>query len=86
MVADIFTYIRTSLTKQRAAPGQHQGRRNRPDQRVTDDRVKVLIPFLQPTALVDWTPHVSSRQKIELSREVTRVDEDMVMVAARILG
>lgn len=49
--------------------------------RVTEDRVSVLIPtYSQPHSIVDRTPHISSGQKIELTGEVTRVDDDTVTV------
>ena len=55
--------------------------------RVTEDRVSVLIPsYNQPHSIVDRTPHISSGQKIELTGEVLRVDEDTVTVGGKDLG
>ncbi|MDG4895535.1 hypothetical protein P9272_18355 [Mesorhizobium sp. WSM4976] len=55
--------------------------------RVTEDRVAVLIPsYGQPHSIVDRTPHISSGQKIELTGEVTRVDDDTVTVGGKDLG
>ncbi|RNJ42443.1 hypothetical protein B5V01_07820 [Mesorhizobium erdmanii] len=52
--------------------------------RVTDDRVSVLIPsYGQPHSIVDSTPHISSGQKIEMTGEVLRVDEDTVTVGGK---
>ena len=55
--------------------------------RVTEDRVSVLIPsYQQPHSIVDTTPNISSGQKIELTGEVLRVDEDTVTVGGQDLG
>ncbi|TSE03401.1 hypothetical protein C1D09_026420 [Mesorhizobium intechi] len=55
--------------------------------RVTEDRVSVLIPsYGEPHSIVDSTPHISSGQKIELTGEVLRVDEDTVTVGGKDLG
>ena len=55
--------------------------------RVTEDRVSVLIPsYDQPHSIVDSTPYISSGQKIELTGEVVRVDEDTVTVGGKDLG
>jgi len=55
--------------------------------RVTEDRVSVLIPsYGQPHSIVDTTPHISSGQKIEVTGQVVRVDEDTVTVGGKDLG
>ena len=55
--------------------------------RVTEDRISVLIPsYSQPHSLVDTTPNISSGQKIELTGEVLRVDDDTVTVGGKDLG
>lgn len=55
--------------------------------RVTEDRVSVLIPsYHQPHSIVDTTPNISSGQKIELTGEVLRVDDDTVTVGGKDLG
>ncbi|TGQ16495.1 MULTISPECIES: hypothetical protein [unclassified Mesorhizobium] len=55
--------------------------------RITEDRVSVLIPtYSQPRSIVDTTPHVSSGQKIGLTGEVVRVDDDTVTVGGKDLG
>ncbi|TPI72529.1 hypothetical protein [Mesorhizobium sp. B2-8-9] len=55
--------------------------------RVTEDRVSVLIPsYHQPHSIVDTTPGISSGQKIELTGEVLRVDDDTVTVGGNDLG
>jgi hypothetical protein len=55
--------------------------------RVTEDRVSVLIPsYHQPHSIVDTSPNISSGQKIELTGEVLRVDEDTVTVGGKDLG
>ncbi|RWL45377.1 MAG: hypothetical protein EOR60_15350 [Mesorhizobium sp.] len=55
--------------------------------RVTEDRVRVLIPsYHQPHSIVDTTPNISSGQKIELTGEVLRVDDDAVTVGGKDLG
>ncbi|MDX8443910.1 hypothetical protein [Mesorhizobium australafricanum] len=55
--------------------------------RVTEDRVAVLIPsYHQPHSIVDTTLNISSGQKIELTGEVVRVDEDTVTVGGQYLG
>ncbi|WP_363619024.1 hypothetical protein [Mesorhizobium sp.] len=49
--------------------------------RVTEDRVAILIPsYDQPHSTVDTTPDISSGQKIELTGEVTCLDDDTVTV------
>ncbi|QKC81556.1 hypothetical protein [Mesorhizobium sp. NZP2077] len=55
--------------------------------RVTEDRVSVLIPtYGQPHSIVDSTPYINSGQKIELTGEVVRVDDDTVTVGGKDLG
>ncbi|MBZ9760331.1 hypothetical protein LB553_05505 [Mesorhizobium sp. CA8] len=55
--------------------------------RVTEDRVSVLIPsYHQPHSIVDTSPNISSGQKIELTGEVMRVDDDTVTVGGKYLG
>ena len=55
--------------------------------RVTEDRVSVLIPsYGQPHSIADTTPHISSGQKIEVTGQVVRVDEDTVTVGGKDLG
>ncbi|TGP50694.1 hypothetical protein EN873_22705 [bacterium M00.F.Ca.ET.230.01.1.1] len=55
--------------------------------RVTEDRVSVLIPsYHQPHSIVDTSPNISSGQKIELTGEVVRVDDDTVTVGGKDLG
>lgn len=55
--------------------------------RVTEDRVSVLIPsYHQPHSIVDTTPNISSGQKIELTGEVVRIDEDTVTIGGKDLG
>ncbi|TPN74531.1 hypothetical protein FJ987_24835 [Mesorhizobium sp. CU2] len=55
--------------------------------RVTEDRVSVLIPsYSQPHSIVNTTPNISSGQKIELTGEVLRVDEDTVTIGGKGLG
>ncbi|MEZ2330667.1 hypothetical protein AB6802_13175 [Mesorhizobium sp. RCC_202] len=55
--------------------------------RVTEDRISVLIPsYSQPHSIEDTTLHISSGQKIELTGEVIRVDEDTVTVGGKDLG
>ncbi|MBZ9844069.1 hypothetical protein [Mesorhizobium sp. CA5] len=55
--------------------------------RVTEDRISVLIPsYHQPHSIVNTSPNISSGQKIELTGEVLRVDEDTVTVGGKDLG
>jgi hypothetical protein len=55
--------------------------------RVTEDRVSVLIPsYHEPHSIVDTSPNISSGQKIELTGEVLRVDDDSVTVGGKDLG
>jgi preprotein translocase subunit YajC len=55
--------------------------------RVIEDRASVLIPsYNQPHSIVDTSPNISSGQKIELTGEVLRVDDDTVTVGGKDLG
>ncbi|MBZ9817642.1 hypothetical protein [Mesorhizobium sp. CA7] len=47
----------------------------------------MLIPsYHQPHSIVNTSPNISSGQKIELTGEVLRVDEDTVTVGGKDLG
>ena len=51
---------------------------------VTEDRASVLIPSChQPHSIVDTSPNISSGQKVELTGEVVRVDNDTLTVGGR---
>lgn len=55
--------------------------------RVTEDRVSVSIPsYGFPHSFVDRATKVKRGQQIELTGEVTRVDEDTVTIGGRDLG
>jgi len=55
--------------------------------RATEDRISVLIPsYSQPNSIDDRTLHISSGQKIELTGQVMRIDDETVTVGGKDLG